>query len=381
MRTRNLIYELKRPIPLALAGVAAITVLIAVVIGWQQAEERHDIRRQARLLMMAEATARNELEQMRQTAGTLTALTARATAQQQELSRLESARAQAQAQLAQVQQELQVQQTARSELAKTMEADARRAGELRAQHEQVGSGLNTLREESAGLERRVAELKRELEDTQRQLDERLVEDARAQQQRERAASDTARAGDQALSAAAERRGSTQTSDAMPPISLRASKLTGVPVIGLDHVSVGEIDDVLIGGDQAGVVVVRTGGILGLGGKLVALPFDQVLWNTGDASRALTPGASGAAGEAPQPSADPAERMPGAQISTGALRATEEGQGGRVSADTGPVTTGAAEQATALVMGKSGGPVRAMVRLTKAELEQAPAFRYTARSSE
>jgi hypothetical protein len=45
------------------------------------------------------------------------------------------------------------------------------------------------------------------------------------------------------------------------------------VIGLDHVSVGEIDDVLIGGDQAGVVVVRTGGFLGLGGKLVALPFD------------------------------------------------------------------------------------------------------------
>jgi hypothetical protein len=80
MRTRNLIYELKRPIPLALAGVVAITVLIAVVIGWQQAKERHDLRRQARLLMMAEATARNELEQMRQTAGTLTALTARATA-------------------------------------------------------------------------------------------------------------------------------------------------------------------------------------------------------------------------------------------------------------------------------------------------------------
>ena len=41
MRIRNLTYELKRPIPLALAGVAAIAVLIAVVIGWQQAEERH----------------------------------------------------------------------------------------------------------------------------------------------------------------------------------------------------------------------------------------------------------------------------------------------------------------------------------------------------
>jgi septal ring factor EnvC (AmiA/AmiB activator) len=289
MRIRNLTHELKRPVALALASVAVIAVLIAVVLAWQQAEERHDLRRQARLLMMAEASARNELEQMRQMAGTLATLTARMTAQQQELSRLESARAQAQGQLAQVQQELLAQQTARSELATTMEADVRRAGELRAQHEQVSSGLNTLREESAGLERRVAELKRELEDTQRQLDDARVADSRAQQQRERAASDTASAGDQALSAAAERRGIAQTSGAMSPMSLRASKLTGVPVIGLDHVSVGEIDDVLIGGDQAAVVVVRTGGFLGLGGKLVALPFDQVLWNMGDVSRAPTPG--------------------------------------------------------------------------------------------
>jgi septal ring factor EnvC (AmiA/AmiB activator) len=161
-------------------------------------------------------------------------------------------------------------------MAKMMETDVLRAGELLAQHEQVSSGLNTLREESAGLERRVAELKRELEDTQRQLDEARVADARAQQQRERSASDTARAGDEALSASAERRGSAQTSSAMSPMSLRASKLTGVPVVGLDHVSVGEIDDVLIGGDKAAVVVVRTAGFLSLGGKLVALPFDQVL---------------------------------------------------------------------------------------------------------
>ena len=74
-----------------------------------------------------------------------------------------------QRQLVHVQQDLLAQQTARSELAKMMEADERRAGELRAQHEHVSSGLNTLREESAGLERRVAESRRELEDTQGQL--------------------------------------------------------------------------------------------------------------------------------------------------------------------------------------------------------------------
>ena len=141
----DLTYGLKRPVPLALAGVAAIAVLIAVVIGWQQAEERHDLRRQTRLLIMTEANARNELEQMRQATGTLGALTARMTAQQQELSRLESARAQAQGQLMHGQQDLQAQQTARSDLAKMMEADERRAGELRAQHEHVSSGLNNRR--------------------------------------------------------------------------------------------------------------------------------------------------------------------------------------------------------------------------------------------
>jgi hypothetical protein len=133
---------------------------------------------------------------------------------------------------------------------------------------------------------------------------------------------------------------------MAPTSLRASKLIGVPVIGLDHVSVGEIDDVLTGRDQAAVVVVRTGGFLGHGGKLVALPFAEILWNTDDVSRAPTPSASGGVGGSNSTNSDPAERMPGARISTEALRV-----------------------------------IRAMVRLTKAELEQAPAFRYTVRGSE
>jgi chromosome segregation ATPase len=114
-----------------------------------------------------------------------------------------------QGQLAKVQQDLVAQQAERSEFAKMMEADSRRAGEMRAQQEQVSTGLNTLREESAGFERRVAELKRELEDTQRQLDNARVEDAQAQQQRERAASAS-------VGASAERRGSAQTSGAISP---------------------------------------------------------------------------------------------------------------------------------------------------------------------
>jgi PRC-barrel domain len=369
MRIRNLTYELKRPVSLALASVALVAVLVAVVLAWQQAEERHDLRRQARLLMMAETTARNEIDQMRQTAGTLAALTARTSAQQQELSRLESARAQAQTQLAQAQQDLQAQQAARSELAKLMEADARRAGELRAQQEQVSTGLNTLREESAGLERRVAELKRELEETQRQLDDARAEDARAQEQRDRETNATAGAQGGSTSIAAA---PMQALESVSPDSLRSSKLKGVPVIGLDHINLGEIDDVLVTQDQPAIVVIRTGGLVGIGARLVALPFQQVLWNPGDVSRAS---ASLGATHAPRPNTDPAERMPGAQISTDVLRATEEGQGGRVTAETGPVATGTTEQATAPVIGNRGRPERAMVRMTKADIDRAPAFQY------
>ena len=167
----------------------------------------------------------------------------------------------------------------------------------------------------------------------------------------------------------------------PNTSLRLSKLKGVDVIGQDHTKIGDIDEVLIDrGGRIEAVVFAVGGVLGIGGKTVAVPYDQVLWNTGDVSRAASPSASLSPDNAPpaeEARTAAAERMPGAGVSDGALNAVPEGRSGTVDPGTGPVTTGATDRAPATVsVVGSGGPERAEVRLTKADIESAPEFRYT-----
>ncbi len=71
----------------------------------------------------------------------------------------------------------------------------------------------------------------------------------------------------------------------------------------------------------------------------------------------------------------AERMPGANVSEQALNAVPEGRSGTVDPSTGPVTTSATAPATTPVM-SGDGPERAFVRLTKADIESAPEFRYS-----
>jgi sporulation protein YlmC with PRC-barrel domain len=161
--------------------------------------------------------------------------------------------------------------------------------------------------------------------------------------------------------------------------MRSSKLVGLDVIGLDNVKVGAIDEVLMDGSgRVKAVVLGVGGFLGLGEKRVAVPFDLFLWNTGDVSRSAGPSASVAAGSAPgNPrvgTAAGAERMPGAGISNEVLNAGPERRSGSVDPSTGSAAT-AGPPATVTVTDAENGPERAIVRLTKADLEKAPAFRY------
>ena len=90
---------------------------------------------------------------------------------------------------------------------------------------------------------------------------------------------------------------------VPQTALRLSKLVGVSVIGLDHNRIGEIEEVLVDRDgKAQAVVIGVGGFLGIGEKSVAVPFDTVLWNTGDVSDVTSPSASLKPSEAPPPRA-------------------------------------------------------------------------------
>jgi len=165
-----------------------------------------------------------------------------------------------------------------------------------------------------------------------------------------------------------------------PGSLRASKLVGVKVIGMDHVRVGEIEDVLLTEDgRVRAVVIGVGGFLGIGQKSVAVPFDTLAWNTGRAAAAAPPSHTTperAPSEAAAATAGP-QTMPGAQVTDQALAAVPAKRSGTVDDATGSVAAPEARgRATVLATG-DGTVAEAEVRLTKAQLQAAPDFTYEA----
>lgn len=153
----------------------------------------------------------------------------------------------------------------------------------------------------------------------------------------------------------------------PGPNLRASRLVGVEVMGQDHVKLGSIEELLVDtGGQVRAAVIGVGGLLGFGEKRVAVPFDLLLWNTGDVARAPTPSASNTAG------------APG---DTGPVTSTP-GTGSAANAQPGGTTLDAADAArrgpaTVPVLPSDGRPDRALLRLTLEDLRNAPEFRYDA----
>jgi PRC-barrel domain protein len=134
-----------------------------------------------------------------------------------------------------------------------------------------------------------------------------------------------------------------------PGQWRASKLVGVHVHGTDDARVGDIREVLIdrgGGVEA--VVIGVGGFLGIGEKDVAVPFKALDWVTEPATTAST--------------------LPSAAPPVGGPPPTPRG----VTAGT---TGGLAERDRAVIAVSRGYPDRAVLRMTKADLQNAPAFRY------
>lgn len=160
--------------------------------------------------------------------------------------------------------------------------------------------------------------------------------------------------------------------------MRVSKIAGLDVIGLDEHRVGDVRELMMTRDgRVEAVVIGVGGVLGIGQKSVAVPFDAMLWNTGDVSPSAGPSASVQAGTKPEApdAAGAAERMPGARVSNEVLGTTAENRSDRVDPATGPTTTGATGQpsATTLVVAPGNAPRRAVVRMTTDEIKNAPEF--------
>jgi sporulation protein YlmC with PRC-barrel domain len=157
-------------------------------------------------------------------------------------------------------------------------------------------------------------------------------------------------------------GAGQVITQMTPELMRGSKLTGVDVYGTDNQKIGDIDEVLVGKDgKIHAVVVGVGGFLGIGEKDVAIPYDQVQWMADTQARAsagqTAPAGTHTAGGVITPAAPGVTPPAGQPATTG--------------------STGTAGTAATIGAGTTdGGPDRAMVKMTKVDLQNAPAFRYS-----
>lgn len=58
--------------------------------------------------------------------------------------------------------------------------------------------------------------------------------------------------------------------------IRASNLIGANILNEENQTIGEVEDLVIGGNNNIMAVISVGGFLGIGEKLVAVPFDKLL---------------------------------------------------------------------------------------------------------
>ena len=129
---------------------------------------------------------------------------------------------------------------------------------------------------------------------------------------------------------------------------RAAKLVGVTVVGADNKKLGKISDVLIDHNGAAqVVVISAGGFLGVGGKMVGVPFKEMKWHTEGRTVEIStaPPANGGSSSSP---------AGGGSAGSGVA-----------TAKTDPAATEA----------NQGYPDVAELDMTEAQLKQAPDFKY------
>jgi hypothetical protein len=71
---------------------------------------------------------------------------------------------------------------------------------------------------------------------------------------------------------------------------RFSKLRGAPVYNSANEKIGELDDLIVGKDRVLFAIIQVGGFLGIGSRLVAVPYTS-LQIADDGKRVVLPGAT------------------------------------------------------------------------------------------
>jgi len=141
-----------------------------------------------------------------------------------------------------------------------------------------------------------------------------------------------------------------------PGQWRASKLVGVDIYGSDNAKIGDVNEVILDSSgNAQAVVIGVGGFLGIGEKDVAIPFKSVEWKN-------EPRATATAGTGTAPGTAGAPATTGTTATTGS------------TGTAGTAGTRSASDAN------RGYPDHGMVRMSKADLQNAPAFNYDRESA-
>jgi sporulation protein YlmC with PRC-barrel domain len=137
--------------------------------------------------------------------------------------------------------------------------------------------------------------------------------------------------------------------------IMASDLIGTRVVSANNESIGDINDVIV--DRNGQVmaaVVGVGGFLGIGEKDVAVPFKSLEFASAQQAQAMDSSSSG----------NNAVNTTG---STGSTATTGN------TATTGAGSAGSTSTAANTASSNQNQPERVVLRMTKAELQAAPAF--------
>jgi sporulation protein YlmC with PRC-barrel domain len=138
---------------------------------------------------------------------------------------------------------------------------------------------------------------------------------------------------------------------------RASKLIGVNIYGSNNEKIGDVNEILL--DQSGQakgVIIGVGGFLGIGEKNVAIPFDKIEWVNNDTRMSSNAAGTNATGGQANSSAASTSNMTGST----ANRTTNDVTG-TVANESGNTYR--------------GYPDHGVLRMTKADLQNAPSFRW------
>jgi sporulation protein YlmC with PRC-barrel domain len=154
---------------------------------------------------------------------------------------------------------------------------------------------------------------------------------------------------------------------MQPNQMMASKLIGTNVISANNESIGDVNDVILDRDgQVMAVVVGVGGFLGIGEKDVAVPLKSLEFATREQVNAMNSNANSGSTTSGTTST----------MSNNSVNTTGSTTGGtatnRSTATTG--NTGNSGTSSAANSGSNANePERVVLRMTKDQLQAAPAF--------